>query len=283
MTIKDFSELCGCNPQTLRYYDREGLLKPAEVDGWTGYRRYDEAQAVDFVKIKNLRRAGFTIGEIKALLGKDDGAVRAAFDAKIAEAEERLREMKDVRKSYQTEMEKMLDKIGAVREKVTAAMRAFDPREEFGIDRERYAALVERVTGCFEELSAEGLGELELDLGEVERGFGEAGREAAAPNGREDFLALRDDPDYETVYEKRGWEHVREFLGEFTELENGGDYALVFDLDAAHAGDEARCMAFMNTMLGILLEENKGKKLELKCDVTDAADGVNAFRLLKRK
>ena len=38
MTITDFARLCGCNPQTLRYYDRMELLKPARVDPWSGYR-----------------------------------------------------------------------------------------------------------------------------------------------------------------------------------------------------------------------------------------------------
>ena len=38
MTIKDFAKLCGCNPQTLRYYDRLNLLKPVRVDEWTGDR-----------------------------------------------------------------------------------------------------------------------------------------------------------------------------------------------------------------------------------------------------
>ena len=38
MTIKAFAELCGCTAQTLRYYDRIGLLQPAQVDKWTGYR-----------------------------------------------------------------------------------------------------------------------------------------------------------------------------------------------------------------------------------------------------
>ena len=41
MTIKDFSALCGCSTQTLRYYDRIGLLKPTRLDNWTGYRHYD--------------------------------------------------------------------------------------------------------------------------------------------------------------------------------------------------------------------------------------------------
>lgn len=65
MTIKEFSRLCDCNPQTLRYYDHVDLLKPVKVDSWTGYRYYDEDQALQFVKIKNLQRAGFSIDEIR--------------------------------------------------------------------------------------------------------------------------------------------------------------------------------------------------------------------------
>ncbi|MDD5980551.1 MAG: MerR family transcriptional regulator, partial [Clostridium sp.] len=68
MTIKEFARLCGCNPQTLRYYDRVELLKPVKVDEWSGYRFYDEEQALTFIKIKNLQIAGFTIDEIKGLL-----------------------------------------------------------------------------------------------------------------------------------------------------------------------------------------------------------------------
>lgn len=73
MTIKEFSKLCGCNPQTLRYYDHEDLLKPVKVDAWSGYRFYDEQQAITFVKIKHLQKAGFSIEEIRGLLNKDDG------------------------------------------------------------------------------------------------------------------------------------------------------------------------------------------------------------------
>lgn len=34
MTIKEFAGLCGCTAQTLRYYDRIGLLKPERTDPW---------------------------------------------------------------------------------------------------------------------------------------------------------------------------------------------------------------------------------------------------------
>lgn len=107
MTIKEFARLCGCNPQTLRYYDHVNLLKPVKVDQWSGYRFYEEEQALAFVKIKNLQKAGFTIEEIKELLDKDNLVIYKAFDAKIAEEEKRLQEIKAIQKSYQTEMTDM--------------------------------------------------------------------------------------------------------------------------------------------------------------------------------
>lgn len=67
MTIKEFAHICGCNPQTLRYYNQIDLLKPVKVDRQSGYRYYDEEQAYVFVKIKNLQKAGFTIDEKQGL------------------------------------------------------------------------------------------------------------------------------------------------------------------------------------------------------------------------
>jgi hypothetical protein len=61
ITIQGFARLCGCNTQTLRYYDRIGLLAPARVDEWTGYRYYEEEQAMLFVRIKNLQQADFSL------------------------------------------------------------------------------------------------------------------------------------------------------------------------------------------------------------------------------
>ena len=42
MQINEFAKLTGVSVRTLHYYDEIGLLKPAEVDEWTGYRFYDE-------------------------------------------------------------------------------------------------------------------------------------------------------------------------------------------------------------------------------------------------
>lgn len=76
MTIKEFAKLCGCNPQTLRYYDRVGLLKPVRVDRYSGYRFYDEKQAVTFVKIKNLQSALFTKEQLEAIRQKVTESMR---------------------------------------------------------------------------------------------------------------------------------------------------------------------------------------------------------------
>ena len=79
ITIQGFAKLCGCTTQTLRYYDRTGILKPARVDEWTGYRYYEEEQALQFVKIKNLQQADFSIEEVRGLLPGDDDLLAAAL------------------------------------------------------------------------------------------------------------------------------------------------------------------------------------------------------------
>ena len=56
-----------------------------------------------------------------------------AFDAKIAEEERRLQEIKAIQKSYQTEMTDMKKKLETIRDMVKESMEAYDPTEEFGI------------------------------------------------------------------------------------------------------------------------------------------------------
>ena len=90
ITIQGFAKLCGCNTQTLRYYDRIGLLAPAKVDEWTGYRYYEEQQAMLFVKIKNLQQADFSIDEIRPLLAEDGERLQEACERKIREQEQKL-------------------------------------------------------------------------------------------------------------------------------------------------------------------------------------------------
>ena len=54
--------------KTLRYYEKEGLLKPTFIDQNTSYRYYESSQLVDISKIIHLRQAGLSIKDIKKVL-----------------------------------------------------------------------------------------------------------------------------------------------------------------------------------------------------------------------
>lgn len=270
MTIKEFARLCGCNPQTLRYYDHIDLLKPVRVDQWSGYRFYDEDQALAFVKIKSLQRAGFSIEEIKEMLEKDDRAVYDAFESKILEIESRLQEIKDIRKSYLTEMNDIQKKIAEVREKVVSSMKQYDPSEEFGISAGQYSEIVGNVIYFFENIS-EGMIK---DIGYIEFSDGDA------PDEEKEYLDLLNNPGFSCIYEKHGWAHVKDFFEEFGELDDGSEYALVFRVDNSKS---VYTEAFGNTVLGILLAKNPKKKISLTCNMEESEDGKNHFWLLKSK
>ncbi len=273
MTIKEFARLCGCNPQTLRYYDHVELLKPVEVDRWSGYRYYEEKQALAFVKIKNLQKAGFTIEEIKELLDQDNAVICKAFDARIAAEEKRLQEIKDIRKSYQAEMTDMQKKLETIRNMVKESMEAYDPAEEFGLDKDSYSHMVESVNGFFESMISRN-DDSDFEYSE----YSDSDKSAEEP----DYADLLHNPDYEIVYEKHGWSRVKDFFEEFSALEEGWDYAMVFLLSK----DKSNHNAFVNTAIGMLLNcnpKNPDKKRSLSCNVSDSKDGQNHFWLLKRK
>ena len=155
MTIKDFACLCGCNPQTLRYYDHVNLLKPAKVDKGSGYRYYKKEQALTFVKIRHLQDAGFTIAEIKELLDADNAVIIAAFDRKSAVQEDRLKRIKAIQRSYQNEMSQMTQKLTDLKETIIQAMLSFDPEEEFGIDKAQRDGILGSIDQFFDKMIAD--------------------------------------------------------------------------------------------------------------------------------
>ena len=67
MQIKEFADLTGVSVRTLHYYDEIGLLVPARVDKFTGYRYYDENSLLRMQEILFYRELDFSlksIGEI---------------------------------------------------------------------------------------------------------------------------------------------------------------------------------------------------------------------------
>lgn len=94
----------GVNVQTLRYYERRGLLPEPERTE-SGYRAWspDAVRVVRFVK--RAQRLGFSLAEIESLLGLAAGgpescdAARQLAVVKIAELDERLASLSAMRNS----------------------------------------------------------------------------------------------------------------------------------------------------------------------------------------
>ncbi|WP_210335835.1 MerR family transcriptional regulator [Ensifer sp. ENS09] len=61
------SERAGVSQRTIHYYERLGLVKPAEREG-AGYRYYDETAAKRLEKIAALKRLGLSLDEIAAVI-----------------------------------------------------------------------------------------------------------------------------------------------------------------------------------------------------------------------
>ena len=65
LRIGEVSSLCNISIKTLRFYEEKGLIKPIEVDPFTGYRHYNEKNVKEIYKIQFLKEAGFSLDEIK--------------------------------------------------------------------------------------------------------------------------------------------------------------------------------------------------------------------------
>ncbi|MFB9905982.1 MerR family transcriptional regulator [Allokutzneria oryzae] len=101
MRSGELAAAAGVNVQTLRYYERRGLLpRPRRSPG--GYRDYDENAVALLRVIKSAQRLGFTLEEVAELL--DAGRrrhptpdLRQRARAKLAEVDQRLRDLTRIR------------------------------------------------------------------------------------------------------------------------------------------------------------------------------------------
>lgn len=90
LPIGRFSRLAGLSVGALRHYDELDLLRPAEVDPATGYRRYRPSQVEDARTIARLRELEVPLEEIRDVLSADDPTERARrLDAHRARIEAR--------------------------------------------------------------------------------------------------------------------------------------------------------------------------------------------------
>lgn len=106
LTIGRVARSAGLAIDTVRYYEREGLLeKPARTA--SGYRHYRPDAVARLRFIRQAKDLGFTLSEIRELLtlkvapGKSCADVRARARLKIADVEQRIAQLDRMRRALE--------------------------------------------------------------------------------------------------------------------------------------------------------------------------------------
>ena len=95
LSIGQMAELNHVSEQTLRLYDKEGLLVPRCVDTVTGYRYYHIIQSAKLDLIQNMKVYGMTLRQIRSFLDSNDpAALRALLTEQADSIEERIRQLR---------------------------------------------------------------------------------------------------------------------------------------------------------------------------------------------
>ena len=294
ITIRGFAKLCGCNTQTLRYYDRIGLLTPAKVDEWTGYRYYEEEQALLFVKIKNLQQADFSIEEIKTILPGDDELLTAAFERKIREQQQKLERIREIQRSYLKEKMDIQKLVNAIIGFVEGQLDNPALWEEFGISTDRRAELTAKAHAMLADMMAKNKETLEtvtmtMDdqavtgaenvIRAIQDGsLDSADRILVNPDGTEEPNRVPEDAD--VVFERHGWSHISEWIRDMPVLNEEGERYCVFGLTEESAARYTGLPTMMLVMMASEMDELRGG---VTCHTSPSRDGQNHFSLLYKK
>src|SRR5512144_1233368 len=109
----DLARAIGCTPRAIRFYEEQGLLRPAHVrDG--GHRRYTASDLERLRLISDLRELGLSICEIRTALDLASdcqtgpelaGRFRDILVAHIGQAEQRMARLRRVKKELEAALE----------------------------------------------------------------------------------------------------------------------------------------------------------------------------------
>lgn len=99
------ADAVGINVETLRYYERRGILSPPDRSPG-GHRLYPETTVTTLRVIKAAQNLGFTLEEVVELLdagghhhGSGQGGLLARTETKLAEVEQKIEDLEAIRAS----------------------------------------------------------------------------------------------------------------------------------------------------------------------------------------
>lgn len=110
--IGDLAKQVGVTTDTIRYYEREGLL-PSPERTPCGYRDYGPGVLDDLQFIKKAQALGLKLRDVREVLEISSGGkppcehVRATVSARLAEVEERVRELRALRATLRETLERL--------------------------------------------------------------------------------------------------------------------------------------------------------------------------------
>ena len=110
LTVTELANRSGATPHAVRYYTRMGLLRP-ERDPGNGYRRYEYREVGWLRFIRQAKRLGYTLSEIRKIMHDSDQGqspcprVREILSRRIDENRQQLEELI----ALQTRMEQALE------------------------------------------------------------------------------------------------------------------------------------------------------------------------------
>ncbi len=112
MRIGELAKTARVTPDTIRYYEREGLL-PSPQRTESGYRDYGPGVMEDLLFIKKAQALGLKLSDVREVLEISSGGkppcehVRATVSARLVEVEERLRELRALRATLRETLERL--------------------------------------------------------------------------------------------------------------------------------------------------------------------------------
>jgi DNA-binding transcriptional MerR regulator len=78
--IGELANRTGTTPETIRYYERVGVLAPPERSGAGRYRRYGPADVERLGFVRRARELGFSLDEVRELVGLADQPERSCAE-----------------------------------------------------------------------------------------------------------------------------------------------------------------------------------------------------------
>ncbi len=104
LTRGQLAKKANVNPETIRYYERRGLLPEPSRNG-SGFREYTQEAVNRTEFIKRLQALGFSLKEISELLslrvepGRTCGDVKVRVEAKVEEIEQKMADLVRIREA----------------------------------------------------------------------------------------------------------------------------------------------------------------------------------------